>query len=324
VALPEVDASSRLAEGTERILRRPGRGRAAVARCAGAVLLAAAVVLPACRRPETSGGVSDELIVFVSLLPQKYLVQRLGDDRVQIEVLVPPGREPHTFEPTPRQMTRLAGARAFFLAGVPFEETLLAKLGSARRLRIVDTTEGIERIPSTDADEPGLDPHTWMSPRLARVQAGTICEALVELDPAHAADYERNLRQLDADLDALDARIAGALAPLKGRTFFTFHPAFGYLARDYGLEQEAVEIGGKTPGPRHVKELIERARNEGVRVVFVEPQFSQRAATAIAQQIGGAVVSIDPLSEDYIVNLEEVARQIHDALAPPTAAAATR
>lgn len=293
-------------------------------RVALAIALTAAAVLPACNAREGSRANSDRLVVFVSLLPQKFLVQRIADDHVEVEVLVPPGREPHTFDPTPKQMVHLSKARAFFTVGIPFEKTLIPKLGSAEQLRIVDTTRGIARIPSTDADEPGLDPHTWMSPRLAKVQADRICEALAELDPAHATDYERNRLRLDADLDALGAKLAKALGPLKGKTFFTFHPAFGYLARDYGLEQESVEIAGKAPGPRHVKELIDRARREGVRVVFVEPQFSQQAATEIARQIGGVVVSLDPLSEDYIANLEEIAREIHDALAPAASPPARR
>jgi zinc transport system substrate-binding protein len=147
-----------------------------------------------------------------------------------------------------------------------------------------------------------------------------MCAALVEIDPVHRSDYEANLKQLTADLDALDARIARTLAPLKGQTLLVFHPAFGYFARDYGLRQEAVETGGKAPGPRHVKKLIDRARNEGVRVIFVEPQFSQQAAKTIAQQIGGVVIAIDPLAKDYIANLQNVADKIHDALTPTTSA----
>jgi zinc transport system substrate-binding protein len=253
--------------------------------------------------------------VFVSVLPQAYLAERIADGHAEVEVLVPPGQEPHTYGPTPKQMTRLSEAQAFFRIGVPFEDTLVPKLSSAGQLRIVDTTEGIERISSTDEDEPGMDPHTWTSPRLAKAQAATMCRTFVEIDPSHRSDYEANLRKLDADLDELDAEIAAALAPLKGRTFFVFHPAFGYFARDYGLKQEAVETGGKAPGPRHVKELIDKARAEGVRVIFVEPQFSRQAAEAIAREIGGAVVSIDPLAGDYLANIRRVAHEIRDALA---------
>jgi len=275
----------------------------------------------------------------VSVLPQAYLAERIANGNADVDVLVGPGQDPHTYEPTPKQMTRLSQARVFFRVGVPFEDALLPKLNSIQQLRIVDTRKGITLIPMVEHDGEGkadahaeaahhghheneLDPHIWISPRLAKMQAQTICQTLAEIDPAHKPDYERNLQQLQADLDGLDAQIASALAPLKGKTFFVFHPAFGYFAQDYGLKQEAVETGGKAPGPKHVKELIDKAKSEGVRVIFVQPQFSEQAARTIAQQIGGVVVPIDPLSKDYVANLQEVARKIREALAPTTSAAA--
>ena len=302
-------------------------------------LLATAVILPSCNWNESPKKGAGRPIVFVSVLPQAYLAERIANGHADVDVMVGPGQDPHTYEPTPRQMTRLSQALVFFRVGVPFEDTLLPKLGSARQLRIVDTRKGITLIPMVEheggedeadahaeaahhehhGDE--LDPHIWISPRLAKVQAQTICGVLMEIDPAHKADYEKNLQQLQADLDGLDAHIAAALAPLKGKTFFVFHPAFGYFAQDYGLKQEAVETGGKTPGPKHVKNLIDKARSEGVHVIFVQPQFSEQAARTIAQQIGGVVVPIDPLSRDYVANLQEVARQIREAFVPPASAA---
>jgi len=133
-------------------------------------------------------------------------------------------------------------------------------------------------------------------------------------DPRHAAAYERNLKALQADLDEVDARIAEALAPLKGRKFFVFHPAFGYFADAYGLKQVPVEIEGKSPGPRRLAALIEKARREGVKVIFVQPQFSPRGAQAVAEAIGGVVVPMDPLARDYLKNLEHIAQQIKKAL----------
>lgn len=302
-------------------------------------LLLTAVVLPSCSRSEDPRKDSGKPIVFVSVLPQAYLAERIANGNADVDVLVGPGQDPHTYEPTPKQMTRLSQARVFFRVGVPFEDTLLPKLSSIQQLRIVDTRQGITLIPMVEhhegedkADahaeaahhehhENELDPHIWISPRLAKMQAQTICQTLAEIDPTHKAAYEKNLQQLQAELDGLDAQIAAALAPIKGKTFFVFHPAFGYFAQDYGLKQEAVETGGKVPGPKHVKELIDRARSEGVHVIFVQPQFSEQAARTIAQQIGGVVVPIDPLSKDYVANLQEVARKIRDALTSPTSAA---
>lgn len=264
------------------------------------------------------------LRVFVSIPPQAYFVERIGGEHVQVEVLVGPGQSPHTFAPTPRKMTRLAQARLLFRVGVPFEETLVAKLASTHgRLKIVDTRKGIElrRVQGGHAGHEHrageTDPHVWLSPRLAKVQARTMCDALCEADPAHAGDYRENLAALHADLDRLDRRIAAALAPLKGRTFYVFHPAFAYFGAAYGLKQQAVETGGKAPGPRHVKALIDKARAEGVKVIFVQPQFSDREARTVADQIGGAVVPMDPLARDYINNLEDMAAKVRAALGQP-------
>jgi zinc transport system substrate-binding protein len=239
-------------------------------------------------------------------------------------------------------MVRLGQARVLLTVGMPFEQSLLEKLTSHKQLRIVDTRQGIELEPMDADDHDGhahddhghahgdhdhahddhdhaageMDPHVWMSPRLADQIAANIADALGDVDPAHAEDFQSNLADLQADLDAVDAETARALAPLKGRTFYVYHPAFGYFARRYGLVQEAVEIGGKSPGPRHVKELIDRAKADGVRVIFVQPQFSEQAARTIAEQIDGAVVPIDPLARNYISNLQSVASKIHQALSP--------
>jgi zinc transport system substrate-binding protein len=154
------------------------------------------------------------------------------------------------------------------------------------------------------------DPHVWLSPRFARIQAATIAKALADADPARADEFRKNLAAVQQDLDRLDARLAAALAPLRGKTFFVYHPAFGYFADAYGLVQAPVEIEGKEPGARQLAALIARAKSEGVRVIFVQPQFSARSAEAVARAIGGAVVPIDPLAGDYEANLLDMADKI--------------
>jgi len=160
------------------------------------------------------------------------------------------------------------------------------------------------------------DSHVWMSPRIARTLAERICRELCTLDPPHTDDYRNNLRKLQGDLDDLDARLTKTLAPIKGKTFFVFHPAFGYFAKAYGLKQEAVESEGKSPGPRQRSELIARAKTAGVKTIFVQPQFSRQAADIIAKEIGGKVAVLDPLSADYINNIEHIAEEMRKALQP--------
>jgi zinc transport system substrate-binding protein len=166
-------------------------------------------------------------------------------------------------------------------------------------------------------DRGPVDPHVWLSPLNAKVIAANICKGLQDADPAHARDYDRNLATLQTDLDAVHARIARTLAPLKGRAFYVYHPAFGYFADVYGLKQVAVEIDGKEPTARQLADLIARAKADGVRVIFVQQQFPSKSAEAVAQEIGGAVIPIDPLSKDYPAVLEDMAAKISAALSNP-------
>lgn len=160
----------------------------------------------------------------------------------------------------------------------------------------------------------GKDPHIWLSPRLVKIQARTIADALIEVDPESKALFEKNLNAFLSDLDQLDSELADALAPVSGKTFMVFHPAWGYLADDYGLKQESIEIEGKDPSAQRLAQITEMAKDEGVRVIFVQPQFSKESATNIADGIGGAVIAIDPLSPDYLKNMQHIANTVREAL----------
>ena len=264
--------------------------------------------------------------VAVSILPQADFVERVGGESIGVAVLVGPGQNPHSFEPTPDQMSALSKARVYFRIGLPFEEPLLPKLQATfRQLEVVDTRQGIQlrRIAAHEsgahADDEhdhagGDDPHIWLDPKLVKIQAQTIGDALCRLDPPHADEYRRNLTAFHADLDALDARLAVALAPVKGKDFFVFHPAFGYFADAYGLRQVPVEAEGKEPPAKVVAALIQRARAAGVKVIFVQPQFSTRTAAVIAEEIGGAVVPLDDLPREYIKSMEAMAEQVRKGL----------
>ena len=302
------------------------------------VLLLGLAVMCSCRpesTPTTSGPTTRStpkpLRIFVSIPPQRYFVTRVGGNRVDVSVLLPPGQSPATYEPTPKQMVRLADAQVFFQIGVPFERQVVAKLGAALEdLNIVDTNEEIELREMTatcdhDHDENaghhqhngGQDPHVWMNPRLVKLQAQTVCRELCRLDPLHREEYVQGLRSLEANLDDLDTRIAADLAPFRGREFYVFHPAFGYFAEAYGLEQVAIEAGGKQPTAKQLVALTDRAGVAGARLIFVQPQFDRRNAETVARQIGGAVVPMDPLAEDYIDNMRDIASKIKMAMLSP-------
>lgn len=262
--------------------------------------------------------------VFVSIQPLAYFVNRVGGDRVRVDILVKPGGSPATYAPTPKQMARLAAAKIFFRIGVPFEKAILPKISrNMPGLYIVNTSATIDRAESadhtlkgqssvhpTDSNQGELDPHTWMDPMLAKKQAEVIMKTLVKIDPAGRSIYEVNYRKIAEELAALDARIRKTLKVVEGKTMFVYHPAYGYFCRAYGLRQKAVESGGKDPSPRHLTLLIDEARKEGIRVIVVQPQFSQKKARSIARAINGAVVVFDPLAYDYMANLEKVANRL--------------
>lgn len=344
------------------------------------------------------------LKVFVSILPQKYFVEQIGGSRVEVEVMIPPGKSHSTYAPLPRQLASLSRADVYFAIGVSIERTLLDKVRRQNPdLLIVDTRQGIrlrkmeahhhhddededdahghahpieadgnnngigiggdsvpaaaddavdsgdhaphgheadhahgadaddahaaaalpdatDSVAATDAatseaDREGRDPHIWLDPLLVKKQAETICAALSRLDPEGATVYEANRAAFAAELDRLHREIRGILAPLKGHDLFVFHPAYGYFAERYHLHQVPVEIEGKTPSARQLVELIDRARAAEAKVIFVQRQFSREAARAVAEAIGGAVVEVDPLAEDYLANLRAIALAIRDGLA---------
>lgn len=261
--------------------------------------------------PEEQPTSSAALNVTVSILPQKYFVERIGGENVAVNVMVLPGESPATYEPKPDQLRALSEAQAYVSIGVPFENAWLARISSANPdMLMVDTTQGIERL--GDPEHP--DPHIWLSPRLVKIQAQTIYEALAQLDPEHQATYQANLERFLEDIDALDADIRSTLSGLEQRKFMVFHPSWSYFARDYDLEMIPIEIGGQEPSAAELAALVERAQEEDIRVIFAQPQFSTEKAQTIAAEIGGEVLLIDPLAPDWLDNLRRVAETFADVL----------
>ena len=268
---------------------------------------------------------------FVSILPQKYFVEQIGRKRVHVQVMVRPGASPATYEPRPGQMADLSKADLYFSIGVPFEKAWLGRIKAANpRMRVVATDQGIEKLAMAshhhreeDGEPPapggghhrghaphGIpDPHIWLSPPLVKIQVRSILAALQQVDPAHGDLYEANAAKFVSEIDALDADLRRQFSPRQRMRFMVFHPSWGYFARAYGLDQIPIELEGKDPKPAQLQKLIAHAREDGIRVVFVQPQFSARSAALIAGEIGGRVAVADPLAENWAQNLRTVAMQ---------------
>lgn len=280
------------------------------------------------KRGESPEG--ERLAVAVSIPPQLYFVERIGGEFVAAQSVLSPGQSHGAFDPSAKQIAALAQARAFFRVGVASELSLLKKLKEVSpKIEIVDTRQGIALMHMAehahgDTDghgEPGhvcgdneLDPHIWLDPVLVRTQARTICDTLKNLDPAHAAHFEQNLRILDDELTALDAKLRELLSPFQGRTILVFHPSFTYFCSRYGLVQVAIETEGKEPGARRMGELIEQARAAGVRVVFSQAEYSSAGAEAVAQAIGAKVIRVSPYSSNWAENMMAMGRAMADSL----------
>jgi len=284
----------------------------------------------------------DLVHVAVSIPPQAYFVRRVGGGHVTVTVLLPPGRSPATYEPSPRLLAALERADVYFRIGVPFEARLVEKAAAIYpKLPIVDISQDIPRRRMREAHEheersgvspPHLDaagrvpadPHVWLDPNNVRVMARTIHRTLCKLAPAHRKNFDRNLAAFDAELRELDGRIRHLLKGCRGKALFVFHPAYGYLADRYGLIQVAVEPAGKSPGSRTLASLLERIRRAGARVIFVQPQFSRRRAETIARAVGARIDELDPLAEDYAENMVRMAGKISQALCPPASRPASQ
>lgn len=269
---------------------------------------------------------SDRLNVTVSILPEKYFVERIGGDKVQVNVMVGPGDSPHTYEPKPEQMAALSRSRVYFAIGVEFEGAWLEKFRSANpEMVLVDVSGSIEKIPMEDHhdedetkedDHSGeeLDPHIWTSPEIAKTIARQIAKTLSEVDGQYTSYYLSNLEDLLTEIDQLQIDIKDLLKDKQNRQFLVFHPAWGYFAQEYGLEEISIEVGGTEPSASELSAIITNALANNIRIVFAQPEFSTQIADYIASEINGKVVLITPLAEDWLDNLRLVALSLAENL----------
>jgi zinc transport system substrate-binding protein len=274
-------------------------------------ILIVALFLAGCTSEEQDDG---KLDVIVSILPQKAFVEAVAGDLVNVKELIPAGSSPATYEPEPSTLESVENADIYFRIGyIPFEKSHIDTLTDLNKdMTVVDTSDGIQL---RYFDSGGTDPHIWLSPILVKEQVDTIAQTLSEKDPDNAETYNSNAEEFKDQLDALDSEIESQLSQLEtGSKLMVFHPAWGYFADEYGLEQIAIEQEGKEPTAQELEDLIELARDENISVIFVQSQFDTNIANSVAEEIEAIVISINPLSEDYINNLQNVATTISESL----------
>ncbi len=251
--------------------------------------------------------------VVVSIVPQKVFVNKIGGDKVDVTVMVENGASPHTYTPKPSQMKRLSKAKLYLAIGVEFEKVWLSKfINQNRDMLVVDTSKDINKTTMHHHKQEELDPHVWVDPINVKIIAQNIYKALVKVDKANKNYYKENLEKFLKEIDELDQNIKNILKDTpKGTTFMVFHPAWGYFAKRYGLEQLAVEVEGKSPKMKALVKIIEKAKKEKVQAIFTQPEFSDKASKIISKQLNISVIKASTLAaENWAENLQNLAKAI--------------
>ncbi len=254
--------------------------------------------------------------VFVSIAPQKYFVEQIAGNLVNVEVMVQPGNSPADYEPLPSQMIKLGEAKLYFSIGVPFEEAWLPKLKKQNaKLKIVPTDRNVPKIKidehSHDEHHHGeFDNHIWLDPERVKIQALNIAEALGNYDSYNAQLYNQNLAKFIDQLDSVKSEIDSILERKEHRSFLVYHPVLGYFADRFKLHQHAIEQDGKEPSPLQLKETIEFCRKHDIHTIYVQKEFSKKSAGVVASEIEGSIVELNPLAYNYLENLVSIAKAL--------------
>jgi len=256
-------------------------------------------------------------LVLVSVAPHRFFVKKIAHDTVEVMLMVPAGASAHTYEPTPKQTITASKADIWFRIGESFEDKAIKALKNHQaNLEIVDLRDNLDLISDPTHicmhHKGCVDLHFWLSPKLAKIQAETITKGLIAKYPEHADLYRKNLKIFQDELDTINLTIVDILKDLKNRTVMISHPAYGYFARDYNLNQFSIEFEGKDPTPKLLTKILDEARKSNIKTIFTQPQYSNKGASLIAKEINAKVVSLDPYSEDYYESLITIAKHFAD------------
>jgi zinc transport system substrate-binding protein len=275
------------------------------------------ILLTTCRQKGTD---AEKMIITVSIAPFKYFVEEIAGSDFTVNVMVPAGSNPHIYEPFPEQIYKLRRSVAYISNGyLGFEMTWLDRFyetnKTMRKLSLSDKIIPLisERHREGDHIE-GADPHYWVSPKCALIMASSVKDFLSDLNPLQKIKYESNYQKLVSKILVIDKKAQDFFSIVRSKSFMIYHPNLGYLARDYGLEEIPVEFEGKEPPPSRMKSLIDLARKERLKIIFVQREYDTKNARAIAHEIGARIKIIDPLSEDWQKATGDIISAVHASL----------
>ncbi len=276
-------------------------------------LTVACLCLTGCGTDEKVAAETEKPIIAVTIVPEKTFVEAVCGDLIEVVTMVPPGNSPGNYEPTPQEMEQMEKASLYFSIGVPTEKAnILPNIGTAKVIELQDKVAEVypERVfPSGERD-----PHIWLSPKRVKVMIETIAQEMSVLDPENKQTYDKNAKAYLEQLDELDQEITRSLQGAESRKFIVYHPAFGYLADDYGLQMYALEEEGKEATIQHLQDMIDLAKKENTKVIFYQEEIDSSQSEAFAEEIGGRTVQLAPLAADYIGNLKKMAQTMGETI----------
>jgi zinc transport system substrate-binding protein len=249
----------------------------------------------------------------VTIVPEKTFVEAVCGDLVEVIALVPPGNSPENYEPTPQEMEKFSRSDIYFTIGVATEEANI--MPNAGDVKVVSLQEAAKAVyPERLFPSGERDPHIWLSPKRVEVMVKTIAAEMSALDPENQAIYQKNAEAYIAQLQDLDQEITAVLAPVQNKKIVVYHPAFGYLADDYGLEMVALEEEGKEATAQQLQKIIDLAKAENIKVIFYQEEIDSSQSQAFADELGGKTIQLAPLAANYIENFQNMAKTMAEVM----------
>ena len=273
-----------------------------------------AVIAVSCGSKKGSDEKTESNVVTVSILPQETFVKKIAGDDFQVNVLIPPGSSPAAYTLLPSQLKDISRSAIWFRIGyIGFEHSWRDKIAQANtNMKVVNIAKDLDLIADHIEQHgdhvhiDGVDPHVWLSPVLVKQMGQRILDELIELKPEKAEKYKANYVRFAKECDELNAELENKLKDYKGRKFIVFHPSLSYYAREYGLDQESLESGGKEPTPQHMKNVVDMAKENGIKVVYIQSEFDREHARVFAKEIDGKIEQVWPLNPEWAQNLRKM------------------
>ena len=276
------------------------------------ILVVLLMGLTACNQLPVTDPKEAKPIVAVTIVPQETFVNAIAGDAVEIITMVPPGSSPETYEPTPQQMVEFSKASIYFAIGIAVEETKV--FPSIGEIPVIDLAEAVrEEYPDRMFDEDERDEHIWLSPKRVKIMVQAMTDELIRLMPENKDAFQKNSQTYLELLDDLDQELVEIFAEMSPKIFIVYHPAFGYIAEDYGLEMVALEEEGKESTPQQLQSVVDLAKEQELKSIFYQQEVDSRQATSFAEEIKGSAVQLSPLSADYVENMKAMALAIVEA-----------